>query len=376
MKKFVDPIYVTRPLLPDKTELFEAIEMILNSKQLTNMGKFHEDLEKELARFLGVDNLVLFVNGTIALLAALKALDLPAGSEVITTPFTFPATPHVIPWNNLRPVFADIEPDTFTLKPDAIERSITADTSALLPVHVYGFPCRVEDIDDIADRHRLRVVYDGAHAFSTELDGKSICTRGDITAHSFHATKLFNTLEGGALAFGDKNLKQRILDLRNFGIRNEHEVDYIGINGKMNEIQAAFGLLNLKHVRAEQQARAVLHARYKEELGDLEALRIPDFPERTTNALQYFPVLVKRTKQCSRDVLYDKLRERNIIARKYFFPLCSNITPYRDLPSAAPENLPVANRIANQVLCLPFFGGLGPEKVGILCEIIREIVGG
>ncbi len=374
MKKFSEPIYVTRPVLPDRAEFGKSIDKIFESQWLTNMGAFHQALEGELKGFLGVPHVSLFNNGAIALLVALKALSLPKNSEVITTPFTFAATPHVVAWNGLRPVFADIDRETFTLDPEAVRRAITPNTSAILGVHVFGFPCHVDALEAIAKEHGLQVVYDGAHAFSTKIGDRSIGRWGALTMLSFHATKLFNSLEGGALLYDDPALEQRIKDLRNFGIRGEFEVSDIGINGKMNEVQAAFGLLNLRQVAHEQALRAEIHALYRRELATIPGLTVPNFPSGVSNSYQYFPILVKRTSRMSRDVVYDRLREANVWTRKYFYPLCSTYVPYRELPSSAAENLPVANSIADEVLCLPFYGHLGLEAAGEIASMIREVM--
>jgi dTDP-4-amino-4,6-dideoxygalactose transaminase len=368
------PIFVSRPLLPSLKDLQEELEQIWESKWLTNMGAKHQQFEEFLKEELKVKNVSLFNNGAIALLTALKALDLPLGSEVITTPFTFAATPHCISWNNLKPVFCDIEPDTMTIDADKIESLITDNTSAILAVHVYGFPCNVKKIEEIAKAYRLKVIYDGAHVFSTEINGIGIGNFGDITMFSFHATKLFNTAEGGCLTYNDDNLKDKIYNLRNFGIRNEEEVADIGINGKMNEIQAAIGILNLKLYKEEQKKRELVRKRYTENLSQIKGIRIPKMPENVTNSYQYFPIVIEDDFGITRDKLYEIMRNHNIFARKYFYPLCSDYLPYRNLPSSKPIKLPVANEISRKVLCLPFYGELSIDEIDIICEIIANLI--
>lgn len=277
-------IFVTSPLLPDIEDVYEQIKEIYDSKWLTNMGSKHKFLEEALKVELKVSHAQLFNNGTIALLTAIKALDLPQGSEIITTPFTFAATPHCIAWNGCKPIFCDIEPNTMTIDADKIEKLITPNTSAILGVHVYGFPCDVKKIDAIAKKHNLKVIYDAAHAFSTEIDGIGIGNFGDITMFSFHATKLFNTIEGGCLTYNDENLVKKIYNLRNFGIQSEEVVEDIGINGKMNELQAAWGLLNLKQYREEQERRKKIKEIYDNGLKDVKGIRIPQMPANTTNS--------------------------------------------------------------------------------------------
>jgi dTDP-4-amino-4,6-dideoxygalactose transaminase len=370
--KFPAPVYVTSPILPPLDMLGEKLKSIWQSKWLTNHGDMHGEFEKTLEAVLKVKNVSAFNNGTIALLTALKALDLPQGSEVITTPFTFPATPHCITWNGLKPVFCDIEPDTMTIDADKIERLINKNTSAILGVHVYGFPCDVEKIQTIANKFNLRVIYDSAHAFTTEINGKGIGSFGDISMFSFHATKLFHTVEGGCLTYYNPEYKEKIYYLRNFGIKNEEEVVDIGINGKMNELQAAIGLLNLKLFEEEKRKRQIIKSIYAENLKAMNGIRLVQMPENVTDSMQYFVIKIdKEIFGLSRDEVYSKLKEYNVFARKYFYPLCSEYQPYQRLPSSGKDNLPVANKIKNEVLCLPFYGDLGKENVGKICEIIR-----
>ena len=368
-----DKIFVTQPLLPSLQDVYTQIEEIWESKWLTNMGKKHNLLEEKLKNILKVNNVSLFNNGTIALLVALKALDLPAGSEVITTPFTFAATPHCIAWNGLKPVFCDIEADTMTIDADKIEQLITKNTSAILGVHVYGFPCNVNKIETIAKKHNLKVIYDAAHAFSTEINGTGIGSFGDITMFSFHATKLFNTIEGGCLTYNNDCLKQKIYNLRNFGIRNEELVEEIGINGKMNELQAAVGLLNLELFKDEQKKRKKLKTMYDDFFSNIDGIKIPQMPANVSNSYQYYPIIIEDSFAVTRNRLYDELKKFNIYTRKYFYPLCSDYECYKDLESAKPKNLPVANDIKNRVLCLPFYGNLYENATSEIMERIYEI---
>ena len=372
MDVFKEPIYVTRPLLPDLNELQMELDDVLESKWITNHGPKHNLLEKKLENVLKVPNVSIFNNGSIALLTALKALDLPMGSEVITTPFTFAATPHCISWNGLKPVFCDIEPNTMTINTDKIEKLITPHTSAILPVHVYGFPCNVKRIEEIAQKYDLKVIYDAAHAFSTEINGKSIGNFGDITMFSFHATKLYNTLEGGCLTYKNNELKEKIYNLRNFGIKNEEEIVDIGINGKMNEFQASMGLLNLKLFKKEQINRLKIKKLYIEQLTDIKNIRIPQMPKNTTDSCQYFPILIEDNFPLTRDQVYSELKKCNVLARKYFYPICSDYKPYIHLKSSSINNLPLANDIKYKVLCLPYYGSLNSEIVVQICNIIKS----
>lgn len=371
----VDPIYVSSPLLPDINDLNDEMKKIFQSKRLTNMGENHDLLESKLKDVLQVGNISLFNNGTIALLTALKALNLPCGSEVITTPFTFAATPHCISWNDLKPVFCDIEPNTMTIDANKIESLITENTSAILAVHVYGFPCDVEKIDKIAKKYNLKVIYDGAHAFSTKINETGIGNFGDITMFSFHATKLYNTIEGGALTYNNPELKKKIYNLRNFGIQDQETVQDIGINGKMNELQAAFGLLNLKLFEEEKNKRSKIYEIYKNKLTSTKGIKIPKMPENTTNSYQYFPIVIDEDFVMSRNDLHLEFQKYNVNTRKYFYPLCSDYDCYKDLKSSRIENLPVANDIKNKVLCLPFYGSLDSEIVEMVCAVINKNIG-
>ena len=365
-----DPIFVTRPLLPELSNYGHALEEIWQSKWLSNCGEQHQLLERELMGYLEAPNLSLFNNGTIALLTAIQSLRLQG--EVITTPFTFPATTHVLAWNGIQPVFCDICPDTLTIDPQKIERLITAKTTAILGVHVYGVPCYVDELQEIADRHGLRVIYDAAHAFSTRIGGQPIGNFGDVSMFSFHPTKLFHTGEGGALVYSDQHLKQRIELLKNFGIKNEEEVILPGINGKMNEMSAALGLAVLPLVEAEIARRAKIRQVYEGELQGIRGITIVDVPEGTTRSEQYFVIRVNGKKfGKSRDEVFNSLRAVNVYARKYFYPLISDYPCYAALPSAQDEKLQSARAASEEVLCLPFYGDLTESEVIEICSLIK-----
>lgn len=377
MRKFkgtcnMNKIYVTRPLLPNIDDYISNVKEIFNSQWLTNMGVKHNELETKLQDVLKVPNVSLFNNGTIALLTALKAMNLPYGSEIITTPFTFAATPHCIVWNNCKPVFCDIEPNTMTIDADKVESLITPNTSAILGVHVYGFPCNVEKIDKIAKKHNLKVIYDAAHAFSTEINGKGIGTFGNITMFSFHATKLFNTIEGGCLTYNDENLKRKIYNLRNFGIQSEEIVEDVGINGKMNEFQAAMGLENLKIYKQEQEKRAEIKAFYDEHLSKIKGIRIPKMPENVTNSYQYYPIVIEDNYPITRNELYDRFKAQNILTRKYFYPACNDYDCYKNDLAVKLADLTVVNDLKHRVLCLPFYGSLEEETLEFICSFISN----
>ncbi len=369
-------IYVTSPLLPGIDDFNTIIKDIWESKWLTNMGKYHNLLENKLKSTLKVRNLSLFNNGTIALLIALKVLDLPEGSEVITTPFTFAATPHCISWNKLKPVFCDIEPDTMTIDTNKIESLITPNTSAILGVHVYGFPCDVKRIAEIAQKYNLKVIYDAAHAFSTEIDGKGIGTFGDITMFSFHATKLFNTIEGGCLTYNDDNLIRKIYNLRNFGIQNEELVEEVGINGKMNELQAAIGILNLNLFKDEQRKRAEIKSIYDKAITAMGGgIRLPKMPLNASNSFQYYPIIIEDNYPISRDEIYEKFKSLNIYTRKYFYPACSDYECYKNDLAVKLGDLKTVNNIKNKVLCLPFYGDLDKKIVEFICNNLVTVFG-
>jgi dTDP-4-amino-4,6-dideoxygalactose transaminase len=374
MKAFDEPIYVTRPLLPDLKEVYHELEKIWASKWLTNNGPEHQILEGEIRQRLNVSNVSLFNNGTIALLVAVNSLKLKG--EVITTPFTFPATPHALFWNGITPVFCDIDEKSMTIDPDKIERIVTPRTTAILGVHVFGTPCHIEKIQEIANRYGIKVIYDAAHAFDTEVDGTGIGNFGDISMFSFHATKLFHTAEGGALTYKDAALKGRIDLLKNFGIKSEDEVVMPGINGKMNEIQAALGLINLRYLEAERGKRKRIIDTYKHCLLDVDGIRLNELPNSVRNSYQYFVIRIEQERfGISRDEVCKRLREYNVHARKYFYPLCSDYPCYKNLPSADPANLPVAKKVVSEVLCLPLYGELATASVERICEIIRSLRG-
>ncbi len=371
LKPFDKPIYITRPLLPNLKEVTEKLEEVWASGWLTNNGPQHMALEKALQSKLGVPYLSLFNNGTIALIVACQCLRL--SGEVITTPFTFPATPHVLAWNNIKPIFCDIDPITMNIDASKIESLITPQTTAILAVHVFGTPCDTMGIRNIADRYGLRVIYDAAHAFAVEVDGIGIGNFGDISMMSFHATKAFHTAEGGALVFKDVNLKDRIDFLKNFGIKNEEEVIMPGINGKMNEIQAILGLVNLNYIDEEIKKRKSLVAAYQHFLKDVDGITFLTTPPSVKSNYQYFVIRVEsRVFGCSRDFIYKKFKEYNIFTRKYFFPLCSDYPCYRHITSAAPSNLPVANKVAKDVLCMPLYGDLTVNDIERICNILKS----
>ncbi len=371
--RFAEPILVTRPTLPALHQFQVQLAEIWESAWLTNNGRFHQRFEHALAEYLGVEHLSLFCNGTIALLVALQALGVTSG-EVITTPFTFPATPHALHWNGVTPVFADVEPVHFTLDPSAVEAVITPKTSAIVPVHVYGHPCRVDAIQAIADRHGLKVIYDGAHAFGVRMRGRSIAEWGDCTMLSFHATKLFSSIEGGALVSRSRAAKVEIDYLKNFGIADEETVVGPGINGKLNELQSAYGLLQLEMIDDEIERRRVLVDDYRRGLLGIPGVYVPPVPEIDRNNFAYLPILLQQAEfGVSRDELHELFKRFNVFTRKYFHPLCSRIPVYRDLPSSRPERLPVAEDIARRILCLPIYGTLERSSVQQICAIIAEL---
>jgi len=366
---FAQPVYVTRPLLPPLAQYTALLQDVWDSGWLANGGAQHHLLEAELSQWLGAPHLSLFNNGTIALIVACQALRLTG--EVITSPFTFPATPHVLSWNNVTPVFADIDPDTLCIDPSRVESLVTNRTSGILGVHVYGIPCDVQAMDTLARTYSLRVAYDGAHAFGTRVNGRAVSSYGDATMFSFHATKLFHTAEGGALAVNDPDLKKRIELLKNFGIKNENEVVMPGINGKMSELQAALGRIVLRHVDAERQRRATIRLVYQARLANLPGLQLLQIPAHATDSLQYLVLRVNaHIAGLDRDQLHERLKRFNIITRKYFHPLCSDYSCYSQLPSANPKNLPNAYRVASEVLALPYFGALSDDDVHHICDAL------
>lgn len=374
-KPFVKPIYITQPLLPDIKDMNKMIETIWSSNILSNNGNMVKQLEGELAKYLNVSYLSLFSNGTVALQLACKVLRL--SGEVITTPFTFAATVHSLAWNNIKPTFCDIEEDSFNINPESIEALITQDTTAIMPVHVFGRPCKVNDIQSIADKYGLKVLYDAAHAFGVKIDGKPIASFGDVSMFSLHATKIYHTIEGGALAFTSPFMKARADSLRNFGIRDSENIMEPGTNGKLNEVQAAVGILVLKKVEDEIKRRKEITNLYRQLLQYVPGINVNDDIEGVTYNYPYFVIRVNESEYgLSRDKLYEKLKEYNIFARKYFYPLCSNFQCYSDIPSATKSRLPVANKIAETVLSLPLHGRMPDSDVMKICDIIKEIRSG
>jgi len=370
---FDAPVYVTRPLLPELAAYTESLREIWARRWLTNKGAFHDRLEAALGERLAAPNLSLVSSGTMALFLACRALGL--AGEAITTPLTSPATVSALIWCGLTPVFADIDPVALTLDPGAVERAITPRTSAIVGVHIYGMPCRLDDLSALAASRRLRLVYDAAHCFGTEVDGVPIARFGDAVAFSFHATKLFNTAEGGAVATPDPDLRRRIDLLKNIGIADEVSVPVAGINGRMNELEAALGLANLELVDAERAGRAEIAAVYAERLAGVEGLAPFAIPPHVRNSHAYFVLRVAHPR-ISRDALCERLKAFNVFARRYFYPLVSDQPFCRGLPSAAPANLPAATRAANEVLSLPLYGALGAGAAHRICDMIVHILAG
>ncbi len=361
-------IYVTQPHLPELNEFVPYLEQIWENKILTNNGPFHLDLERALCDYLGVEHISLFSNGTLALVTALQALRITG--EVITTPYSFVATAHSLLWNNIEPVFVDIEADGYNIDPDRIEEAITQKTSAILPVHVYGTPCNVERIQHIGETHGLKVIYDAAHAFGVQYKGHSLLSHGDMSVLSFHATKVFNTFEGGCIISKDAATKQRVDFLKNFGFADEITVTAPGINGKMSEINAAFGLLQLKHIDAVLDRRRAIKARYRAALADIKGIPVLDAPADTIGNASYFPILVGPDYPLSRDDLYEALKAQDIYARRYFYPLISDFPMYRNLPSATHANLRHATRIADGVISLPLYPALDTSDLDRVIAVI------
>ncbi len=365
-----EDIYVTQPFLPPLEEFTPYLEQIWANKILTNGGPFHHQLEQALCDYLGVKHLALFTNGTVALITALQALSITG--EVITTPYSFVATAHSILWNSNVPVFVDVEPTTLNMDPTKIEAAITPSTSAILPVHCYGNPCDVSAIQTIADKYNLRVIYDAAHAFGVQDAGGGILRHGDLSVLSFHATKVFNTFEGGAIVCPNAKTKQHIDHLKNFGFEDETSVVAAGINGKMSEVNAAFGLLQLKYIPKVLQRRAEIDARYRHALKDVKGINYLPNAGQTAANYAYFPVLVEPGYPLSRDALYRKLKTCGIFARRYFYPLISDFQMYRELSSASRDRLPVAAIAAEHVLCLPIYPTLADSQVDKIVSIISH----
>ena len=355
-------ITVTSPLLPDLGELNEMLKDIWDRKWITNNGHYHQELEKALCEYLKVPYVSLFTNGTLPLLTALQAMRITG--EVITTPYSFVATTHSIWWNGCKPVFVDIDPATGNIDPDKIEAAITPKTTAIMPVHVYGKPCDTKRIKEIADKYGLKVIYDAAHAFGVEVDGESILNAGDMSTLSFHATKVYNTIEGGALVMHDEETKRRIDYLKNFGFAGETTVVAPGINSKMDEVRSAYGLLNLRQVDAAIEARHQVAIKYREALRDVEGVTFFDDMPGVRHNYSYFPIFIDAEKYgMTRDELYFKMKEQNVLGRRYFYPLISTFSTYRGLPSAVPENLPQAHKMADSVICLPMHHALSEGEI-------------
>lgn len=366
-----NPLFVTQPYLPPLQEFIPYLEKIWDNKILTNGGPFHGQLEQALCEYLGVKHISLFTNGTIALVTALQALRITG--EVITTPYSFVATAHSLLWNGIKPVFVDVDPATLNLDPAHIEAAITPHTTAIMPVHCYGQPCDVDAIQAIADTYNLKVIYDAAHAFGVQCHCGSVLNHGDLSVLSFHATKVFNTFEGGAIVSPDAKTKLRIDRLKNFGYVDETTVVAPGINGKMSEINAAFGLLQLRHVDEALARRKEIDAAYRKALQPVKGIRCLDNDGATAANYSYFPILVESGYPMTRDALYEELKSSNIYARRYFYPLITAFPMYRDMPSAQPENLPVATVAAQQVLCLPIYPALTATDQQRVVDIVRGV---
>lgn len=362
-------IPVTQPFLPDLNEFIPYLEKIWENRWLTNNGPFHQQLEAALCEYLGVEHVSLFNNATIALITALQALRI--SGEVITTPYSFVATSHSIMWNGLEPVFVDIDPTTFNIDPTKIEAAITPRTTAIMPVHCYSNPCDVEAIQKIADNYGLKVIYDAAHAFGVNYKGESLLKWGDLSILSFHATKVFNTFEGGAIISPDAKTKQRIDRLKNFGIADELTVTAPGINGKMSEINAAFGLVQLKHIDQAMAQRQAVDERYRAELAGVTGITLYQHDAHANSNFSYFPILVEAEYPLCRDELYDKLKAHGVLSRRYFYPLISNMPMYRGQKSAATTYLPQANASAEKVLCLPIYNELTKTEQHQIIQLIK-----
>lgn len=369
--KAPEKITVTSPLLPDLEEFNALLREIWASKWITNNGSFHQRLEKELCEYLKVPFISLFTNGTLPLITSLQALRITG--EVITTPYSFVATTHSLWWNGIKPVFVDIDPATGNIDPDRIEAAITPKTTAIMPVHVYGQPCDTVRIQEIADKYGLKVIYDSAHAFGVEVNGESILNAGDMSTLSFHATKVYNTIEGGALVMHDEKTKRRIDHLKNFGFVNEIEVVAPGINSKMDEIRAAYGILNLRQVDKAIESRKRVAEIYREALAGVEGVTFFNDTPGVRHNYSYFPIFIDAEKYgMTRDELYMKMKEHNVLGRRYFYPLISEFTTYRGLPSAAPANLPNAHKMANAVICLPMYPSLTEDDTArVLDQIVK-----
>ncbi len=364
-------ITVTSPLLPDLEEFHDMLREIWASKWITNNGSFHKQLEKELAAYLKVPYISLFTNGTLPLITALQALRITG--EVITTPYSFVATTHSLWWNGIKPVFVDVDPATCNLDPSKIEAAITPKTTAIMPVHCYGKPCDTKAIQEIADKYGLKVIYDAAHAFGVEVNGESVLNAGDMSTLSFHATKVYNTIEGGAMVMQDEVTKRRIDYLKNFGFANETTVVAPGINSKMDEMRSAYGLLNLRQVDAAIAARQKVANAYREALRDVEGISFFDDMPGVRHNYSYFPIFIDAERfGKTRDALYQEMKEANVLGRRYFYPLISEFSTYKGLPSATRENLPVAHKLADTVLCLPMHHDLSDADIERVLKFFRK----
>jgi len=378
LSRFMNPgrcdpqnLTVTQPYLPPLEEFLPYLQKIWGSRTLTNSGPFHKELESALANYLGVPYISLFTNATIALVTALQALRITG--EVITTPYSFVATSHSLLWNGIKPVFVDIDPNTFNLDPAKIEAAITPQTTAIMPVHCYGHPCDTAGIQQIADNYNLRVIYDAAHAFGVRQNGDSVLNAGDLSILSFHATKVFNTFEGGAIICQDARTKQHIDHLKNFGFVDEVTVVATGINGKMSEFNAALGLLQLKHIDEVLAKRQANDAIYRDRLSGITGITLPQWPDQADVNWSYFPVRISPEFPLSRDILYQQLKANSILARRYFHPLISEFPMYRGLPSAQASGLPHAHKASREVICLPQHPGLSSIDVHRVCDVITTI---
>ena len=370
----IKKIYVTQPYLPPLNEFVKSLEKIWESKWLTNSGLFHQEFEKKLCEYLGVKYISLFANGTLALTTALQVLRITG--EVITTPYSFVATTHALHWNGIKPVFVDIEPKYCNLEPGKIEAAIGPKTTAILPVHIYGNPCNVGEIQQIADIYGLRVIYDAAHAFGVRINGNSILNFGDLSVLSFHATKVLTTFEGGAIVCHDERMKKRIDFLKNFGFADDVTVVGEGINGKMNEVQAALGVQQLKYIDTAIQKRREIANIYRENLRKVNGVTFFEDIEGLDHNYSYFPIFInEREFGKSRDEVYEYLKNSNIYTRRYFYPLISHFSAYKGLPSAAIDNLSVAEKICREVICLPIYPDLTIMEQNFIVDIlVKELV--
>lgn len=364
------PIFVTQPWLPELEEFLPYLEKIWENKVLTNGGTFHTELEKELCSFLGVNQISLFTNGTIALVTALQALKITG--EVITTPYSFVATAHSLLWNSLTPIFADINPTTFNIDSSKIEKLITPKTTAIMPVHCYGNPCDVEEIQNIASKHNLKVIYDAAHAFGIKKNNISVLNYGDLSVLSFHATKVFHTFEGGAIVSHTPEMKKRIDYLKNFGFENEISVVEAGINGKMSELNAGIGLIQLKHVGQLINKRKFIANIYTERLNRIQGVEIPEWNRNSSNNFSYYPIVINDLYPVSRDDLYESLKLKNIFTRRYFYPLITKFPMYEKYIDNS-NSLASSEYIANRVLCLPIYPSLDDRSIDLICQTIIDI---